>query len=161
MVRSEILWTIIHSLGLGHETMVCAVCLTIFLWICNMTGLLRGTFVSWWYLPRIWPFVTDMQQHYHARYPSDDWHLAYMFSLVYVSVEVCLVGVFSHSISARRDRNARVYARLTLASSLTRKQTRTGDDPALHLSQARGHLNWRMGLPALLGGNRGCRIVSG
>ena len=32
-------------------------------------------------------------------------------------------------------------------------------DPALQLNQARGHLNWRMGLPALLGGNLGCWIV--
>ena len=33
-------------------------------------------------------------------------------------------------------------------------------DPALHLNKARGHLNWRMGLPALLGGNLGhaCQI---
>ena len=33
-----------HCLGLGHETMVCAVCFTMFLWICDMTRLLRGTF---------------------------------------------------------------------------------------------------------------------
>ena len=72
-----------HCLGLGYETMVCAVCLSIFLWIRDMARLLRGTFVSWWYLPRIWPSVTDMQHYYHARYPTDDWHLAYMFSLVY------------------------------------------------------------------------------
>ena len=41
------------------------------------------------------------------------------------------------------------------------KSNRTGGGggAALHLNQARGHLNWRMGLPALLGGNLGCRIV--
>ena len=38
------------------------------------------------------------------------------------SVEVCLVGVFPHSVSTRRDRCVRVYAPLTLASPLTRKQ---------------------------------------
>ena len=27
------IWTILHCLGLGHETMVCAVCLFIFLWV--------------------------------------------------------------------------------------------------------------------------------
>ena len=75
--------------------MVCAVCLFIFLWSCDMAGLLRGTFVSWWYLPRIWPPVTDMQ-HY---YPTEDWHLACVFSLIYFSVEVCLAGVFPHSVS--------------------------------------------------------------
>ena len=32
-------------------------------------------------------------------------------------------------------------------------------DPALLLNQVRGHLSWRMGLPALLSGNLGCRIV--
>ena len=31
IIRSEI-WIIIHCLGLGSETMVCAVCLSIFLW---------------------------------------------------------------------------------------------------------------------------------
>ena len=44
----------------------------------DTAGLLHGTFVSWWYLPRIWPSVTDMQHYYHARYPTDDWHLAYV-----------------------------------------------------------------------------------
>ena len=72
--------------------------------------LLCGTFVSWWYLPRIWPYVTDMQHYYHARYSTDDWHLAYMFSLVYFSVEVCLVGVFPNSVSTRRDPCVRVNA---------------------------------------------------
>ena len=68
-----------------------------------------------WYLPRIWPSVTDMQLYYHARYPTNDWHLAYMFSLVYFSVEVCQEGVFPHSVSTRRDPCVRVYAPLTLA----------------------------------------------
>ena len=114
IIKSEV-WTITHCLGLGHETMVYAVCLSICLWICDMTGLLRGTFVSWWYLPRIWPSVTDMQHYYYPRYPTDDWHIAYMFSLVYFSVEVCVEGVFLHSVSTRRDPCIRVYTPLTLA----------------------------------------------
>ena len=32
-----------------------------------------------------------------------------MFSLVYFSVEVCLVGLFSHSVNTRRDPCVRVY----------------------------------------------------
>ena len=32
IIKSEV-WTIIHCLGLVHETMVCAVCLFMFLWI--------------------------------------------------------------------------------------------------------------------------------
>ena len=82
IIKSEV-WTITHCLGLSHETMVCSACLSIFLWICDMAGLLRATFVPWWYLPWIWPSVTDMQHYYHARYPTDDWHPAYMFLLVY------------------------------------------------------------------------------
>ena len=35
-----------------------------------------------------------MQHYSHARYPTDDRHLAYMFSLVYFSVEACLVVVY-------------------------------------------------------------------
>ena len=158
IIKSE-LWTITHCLGLGHETMVSS--LSIFLWICDMAGLLRGTFVSWWYFPRIWHSVTDMQYYYHARYPTDDWHLAYMFSLVYLSVEVCLEGVFPHSVSTWRDSCVRVCAPLTLASSLTEKNKTKSNrgNPALHLGRARGQLNWRTGLPALLVGNLGCRIV--
>ena len=34
IIKSEV-WTIIHCLGLGHETMVCAVCLSIFFWVNN------------------------------------------------------------------------------------------------------------------------------
>ena len=77
--------------SLGHEMIVCAVCLSIILWICDMARLLRGTFVSWWYLPRIWPSVTDMQHYNHAMYPTDDWHLAYMFLLVYFFPSAWLV----------------------------------------------------------------------
>ena len=106
--------------------MVCAVCLSIFLWIRDMARLLRGSFGSWWYLPRIWPSVTDLQHYYHARYPTDDWHLVYMFSLVYFSIDVCLVGVFPHSVSTRWDPCVRVCAPLKMASPLTRKQNRTG-----------------------------------
>ena len=88
-----------------------------------------------------------------------------MFSLVYFSVEVCLEGVFPHYVPhyviTRRDHCVRVFAPLTLASPLTKKteQKGIGGDPALHLNQARGHLNWRLGLPALFGGNLGYRIV--
>ena len=137
IIKSEV-WTITHCLGLGHETMVCAECLSVFLWICDMAGLFRGTFVSWWYLPRIWPSVTDMQHYYHARYPTDDWHLAYMFSLVYFSVEVYLVGVFPHSVSTRRDLCVRVYAPLALGSPLTRKQNSTRGWPGSTWSKRGG-----------------------
>ena len=91
-----------------------------------MARLLRGTFVSWWYLTRIWPSVTNMQYNYHARYPTDDWHLAYMFSLVYFSVDVCLVGLFPHSVSIRRYPRVRVRAPHTLASPSRENNNRTG-----------------------------------
>ena len=44
-------------------------------------------------------------------------------------------------------------------SPLREKTKSNRGDPALHLYQARGHLNWRMGLPALLGSNLGCWIM--
>ena len=101
-----------------------------------------------------------MQHYYHARYPTDDWHLACMFSLVYFSVEVCLVGVLSHSVSIWSDPCVRACAPLmNRRPPLTRKQYRTRGGPVLPLSQARGHLNWRTGLPALLGGGLGWWIL--
>ena len=45
-----------------------------------------------------------------------------------------------------------------LLGSLLLKWT-GGGEATLHLNQAKGHLNWRMGLPALLGGNLDCWIV--
>ena len=154
IIKSEV-WTITHCLGFGHETMVCAVCLSVLLWICDMAGLLRGIFVSWRYLPRIWPSVTDMQHYYLARYPTDDWHLAYMFSLVYFSVEVCLEGI----LLAQGEIPASESMPPSRWVPPSRKNKIEQGDPALHLNQARGHLNWRMGLPALLSGNLGCGIV--
>ena len=95
--------------------MVCAVCLSTFLWICDMAGLLVGTFVSWWYLPRIWPSATDMQHYYHALLMIETWDLAYVFTSIF-SVEVCLVGVFvfPQYVSTWRKPCVRVYVRLKL-----------------------------------------------
>ena len=42
IIKSEV-WTIIHCLGLGHETMVCAVCLSIFLSNKNMITMQEST----------------------------------------------------------------------------------------------------------------------
>ena len=53
-------------------------------------------------------------------------NLAYMFSLVYVSVELCLEGVFPYSVSTRQDSCVRVYAPLTLAPPSRKEQNRTG-----------------------------------
>ena len=84
-----------------------------------------------------WNYILDIITYYHARYPTDDWHLAYMFSLIYISVEVCLEGVFPHSVSTRRHPCVRVYAPppppLTLASPLTKKTKSNRGDPTLHL----------------------------
>ena len=83
----------------------------------------------------------------------DDWHLAYIFSLVYFSVDVCLVGVLL--AQGEIPVSGSVHPSRWLPPSREIKN-RTGGDPALHLSQVRGHLNWHMDLPALLGGNLGC-----
>ena len=112
------------------------------------------------------PSVTDMQYYYHARYPTDDWHLAYMFLLVYFSVEVCLEGVFPHSVSTWRDSCVRVYACPPRPAPPPPPPIHAGFPPKIEqggpsslLEPREGYLNWRMGLPALLDGNLGCRIV--
>ena len=98
IIKSEV-WPIWHCIGLGHEAMVCAVCPFMFLWVCDMAGLLRGTSLSWWFSPRICSPVTDMRYYYLARYLTDDWHLANMFSHIYFSVVVWLRGCNQHSVS--------------------------------------------------------------
>ena len=54
--------------------------------------------LSWWFLPRIWSPVTDMQQLHFAKYPTDDWHQANVFSQVYFSVLVCLRRLYYNSV---------------------------------------------------------------
>ena len=149
IIKSEV-WTITHCLGLGHETMVSSVCLSIFLWICDVAGLLHGTFVSWWYLPRVWSSVTDMQYYYYAKYPTDDRHLAYMFSLIYFSVEVCLEGVFPHSVSTWRDSCVRVYAPFTLPPPSRKKQNRTRG-PSSPLEPSKEAFELTHGSPCIIG----------
>ena len=53
-------------------------------------GLLRDTSVSLCFLPRIWSPVTDMQPHYLAMCPTDDWQRANMFSYAYICVWLCV-----------------------------------------------------------------------
>ena len=58
IIKSEV-WTITHCLGLGHETMVCPVCLSIFLWQQNWWAIasrtMSLTYVLWniWYFPEL------------------------------------------------------------------------------------------------------------
>ena len=151
IIKSEV-WTTTHCLGFGRVTMVCTVCLSIFLWICDMAGLIRGTFVSWCYLPRIGPSVTDMQHYYHAGYPTDDCHLAYMFSLVYFFVEACLEGATPHSFSVRQDSCFRVYAPLTLAPPFTEKKTKSNRGwPCSPLEPSEGAFELTHGSACIIG----------
>ena len=136
----------------------CSACLSIFLWICDMAGLLRATFVPWWYLPWIWPSVTDMQHYYHARYPTDDWHPAYMFLLVYFPSKCAWKACFP-ILFAPGEISAFGSMHPSRCHPPREKTKSNRGDPAPHLHQARGHLNWRMSLPALSGGNLGCWIV--
>ena len=63
--------------------------------------------------------LTDMPDLRHLNAPMTSYDLVYMFSLyiysVYFSVEVCLEGMFPHSVSTRQDSCVSVYAPLTLA----------------------------------------------
>ena len=50
IIKSEV-WTITHYLGLGHETMVCAICLSIFLWAyIHNQGTIFSNVLCWLYL---------------------------------------------------------------------------------------------------------------
>ena len=91
--------------------------------------------------------------------PTDDWHLAYMFSLVYFSVEVCLVGLYPHSVSTWRDPCVRVCVPLTLAPPLRENKFEQGVTQLSNWAKRWGHLDWHMGLPKLLCGYLGCWIV--
>ena len=144
------------SLSEPIHRMTPALCL-VFGGIMEIIRLLRGTFVSQWYLSRICPSVTEIQHYYHARYPTDDWHLAYMFSLVYFFVEACLKACFPIPL-ALGEIPASGSVQLSRWLTPHEKTKSNSGDTALHLSQVRGNLNWRMGLPALLGGNLGCWI---
>ena len=52
------------------------------------------------FCPESGPLSLGMQHHYFARYPTDEWHLANVFSLVYFSVVVCLRGLYHHILLA-------------------------------------------------------------
>ena len=69
----------------------------------------------------------------------------------YISVEVCLVGVFPHSVSTWRDPCVRVCEFLTLASPLTRRQSRT-------LDPSEGTFELTDGSACIIGGNTVCWI---
>ena len=49
IIKSEV-WTSNHCLGLGHETMVCTVCLSIFLWILLMEDIHLTLLIPWFSL---------------------------------------------------------------------------------------------------------------
>ena len=83
IIKSEI-WPITHCLGFSHETMVCAVCTSLFLLMCGMSWLLRESFMSWWFLLRILTSVTCIQYITRTRYPTDEWRLVQnVFSIIF------------------------------------------------------------------------------
>ena len=65
IIKSEV-WTITHCLGLGHETMVCAVCLSIFLW--SDSQVIYTKLASHWLsLPRAGQYWCDAQTEMEPR----------------------------------------------------------------------------------------------
>ena len=103
--------------------------------------------------------VDGSQHYYHARYPSDDWHLAYMFSLAYFSVEVCLVGVFPHSVSTRQiPASGSMHPSRWLPPSREKKVEQGGWpgsllDPSkgvFELTYGSDRIKWKINYPAIL-----------
>ena len=69
-------------------------------------------------------------------------------------------GVFPLSVTTWRDSCVRAYAPLTLASPLTKNINKIEQvGPSSPLEPSEGAFEWRMGLPASLDCNLGCRIV--
>ena len=66
------------------------------------------------------------------------------------SVEVCLEGVFPHSVSTRQDPCVKVYAPPTLVPPREKTISNWGD-PALHLHQARGASELTHGFACIIG----------
>ena len=70
LVKSEVL-PIRHCLGLGHETMVCAVCLSS-----------HDDVIKWKHFPRYWPFVREIHRS-PVNFPhKGQWRGALMFTLI-------------------------------------------------------------------------------
>ena len=53
IIKSEV-WTITHCLGLGHETMVCAVCLSILSWYCRPPWKLYASWSLYYFCQFLW-----------------------------------------------------------------------------------------------------------
>ena len=91
-------WLICHCLGSWNIGMCCR---SFYI----LMNLWYGRIASWAIhvlviLLRIWSLVTNMQLHYLARHPTDDWLLENMFSQVYFSVVVCQRWLYHHSVSS-------------------------------------------------------------
>ena len=52
------------------------------------------------FCPESGPLSLGMQHNYFARYPTEEWHLANLFSLGYFSVVVCLRGLYHYILLA-------------------------------------------------------------
>ena len=84
IIKPEV-WIINHFLGLGHETMVCAVCLTMFLWtrvVYNWS--VHDDVIKWKHFPRYWPFVRGIHRSPVNSPHKGQWRGALMLSLICV-----------------------------------------------------------------------------
>ena len=79
-IKSEV-WSIIHCLGLGQETMVCAACFSIFLRL-HAIAIQHDDVIKWKHFPRYWPFVRGIHRSPVNYLHKGQWRGALMFSLI-------------------------------------------------------------------------------
>ena len=140
IIKSEV-WIITRCLGLGHETLVCDVCLSIFLWICDMAALLRGTFLYWWYSPRIWPSVTDMQVSSTCR-NSILMSTINIWYRVNATIELSIVVLYLHDTETNKYKLIRRHHHCQIVQCVQTIYMYIHIYPYIHRRHARLRLNY-------------------
>ena len=90
--------------------------------------------------PESGPLSLTYKPYYLAMCPTDDWHLANIFSWVYFAVAVCLKGLYYHSVSSRPGLCVRFHSppHWPTPSQVNTKRVGVEWYPAPHLSWVRG-----------------------
>ena len=91
-------------------------CINMLAWLCSLGS--YTIILTWMCWPRIWPRGPNMQHHFLARHPTDEWHLATVSSRKYFPMVLCLRRLYHHILIADCDgyRNSWVLFSLILHS---------------------------------------------
>ena len=93
IIKSEV-WTITHCLGLGHETMVSAVCRSIFLWFLTQDIMVNGMF-SPIFVPNMTALIETVWQQPITRTKADNLPFTITYHIRWFR-KVCSVHWYLH-----------------------------------------------------------------